>query len=80
MGVREIIIEEFKEVWKTEGKLEGLNEGKLEGLSEKNHDFTISLLENCPEWSDEKIAKIVGVEVGYVTSLRFSISENSDNS
>jgi predicted transposase YdaD len=91
MGVREIIIEEFKEAWKTEGKLEGLNEGKLEGLNEgkleglsekeieKNHNFTISLLENCPEWSDEKIAKIVGVEVEYVTSLRFSISENSDN-
>jgi flagellar biosynthesis/type III secretory pathway protein FliH len=48
----------------------GIEKGKEITESKKNYEFTKSLLQNCPEWSDEKIATIVGVSSEYVLQVR----------
>jgi phage portal protein BeeE len=44
-------------------------EGKLEGMSEANRNFTMSLI-NSTDFSDEKIASLVGVDAKWVADIR----------
>lgn len=48
---------------------EGKAEGKLEERNEANLEFTINLIKNT-DFSDEKIAALVGVDVSWVESIR----------
>jgi predicted transposase/invertase (TIGR01784 family) len=50
-------------------ELKGKLEGKLEGFSEKEKDFTTSLILST-DFSDSKIALLVGVTEEYVTKIR----------
>ncbi len=78
MGVVEIIIADAKVVAQREGMAvrieKGMEKGKEITESKKNYDFTQSLIQNCPDWSDEKIAMIVGVSTDFVLKVRVEMN------
>ena len=59
---------------KLEGKQEGKQEGRQEERSEANLEFTSSLIKNT-DFSDEKIALLVGVETHWVAEIRKGIEK-----
>jgi predicted transposase/invertase (TIGR01784 family) len=56
------------------GRQEGVVLGRQEEANEKNREFTISLL-NSTDFSDEKIANLVGVTIQYVSEIRNFLSK-----
>jgi predicted transposase/invertase (TIGR01784 family) len=74
LAVSQSMLETAKWEGIMEGKLQGKLEGKLEGMSEANRNFTVSLI-NSTDFSDEKIASLVGVDAGWVKEIRKQITK-----
>jgi predicted transposase/invertase (TIGR01784 family) len=74
LAVSQSMLETAKWEGIMEGKLQGKLEGKLEGMSEANRNFTVSLI-NSTDFSDEKIASLVGVDAGWVKETRKQITK-----
>lgn len=64
-----LISKSMLETAKFEGEHKGKIEGKIEERSVANYEFTTSLIINT-DFSDEKIALIVGVEPNWVAEIR----------
>lgn len=65
---KSLVVDAYDE-GRAEGKAEGKVEGKLEERNEANLEFTINLIKNT-DFSDEKIAALVGVDVSWVEGIR----------
>ncbi len=64
------IIEELEQEIREEAREAGKKEGMKEGYAQKTKEMVISMLENFPGQSDEKIAKVAKVTVEYVQKMR----------
>lgn len=86
-GVPEVLVKEYKrrllrdirkeareEEVKAEMKEAVKPEARQEGLEEKNHDFTLKIIQKFPDWSDAEIAGFVDVTVAFVQQLRLEIT------
>jgi predicted transposase YdaD len=69
-----VISKSMLETAKLEGELKGKLEGKLEERTEANRDFTVSLI-NQTDFSDEKIALLVGVDEAWVAEIRKQLAK-----
>ena len=65
MGIKEFVLNRAKR----EGKLEGEKIGMSKAEHEKNLSFTKSLLSET-DFTNEKIAGLVGVSIDFVQSIR----------
>ncbi|MCU0375467.1 MAG: hypothetical protein MUF24_09175 [Chitinophagaceae bacterium] len=72
VGQQKSLVVDAYDEGRAEGKAEGKVEGKLEERNEANLEFTINLIKNT-DFSDEKIAALVGVEVSWVFGIRNKI-------
>jgi predicted transposase YdaD len=67
--VSKSMIETAKMEGETIGEARGEAKGKLEERTEANRQFTINLIENT-DFTDSKIAMLVGVDVAWVAEIR----------
>ena len=74
MGIREFVLDRAKNEGKAEGRTQGRKEGMSQKEYEKNLAFTNSLLRETT-FKDEKIARMVGVEVDFVKKIRQDVSK-----
>ena len=72
MGLKEFVLDRERRMARKEGREEGREKGREEEREEKNVIFTKNLIAQT-DFSDEKIALLASVEVGYVKKLRATI-------
>jgi hypothetical protein len=58
------------------GEAKGEAKGEIKGKTEANHKFTISLITNT-DFSNEKIAMLVGVDAAWVAEIRKELESNN---
>lgn len=81
MGLKEFVLDRERRMARKEGREEGREqgreEGREEGMSIKEKEdkktFTVNLLTQT-DFSDEKIALLVGINIEYVDEIRASLS------
>ncbi|MDZ7896734.1 MAG: hypothetical protein U5N85_01710 [Arcicella sp.] len=80
MGLKEFVLDRERRMARKEARAEGLAEGREEGIElgmslkekEDKTNFTKNLLQQT-DFSDEKIADLVGVEIGFVKEIKASL-------
>ncbi|MCU0467802.1 MAG: Rpn family recombination-promoting nuclease/putative transposase [Arcicella sp.] len=72
MGLKEFVLDRERRIALKEGREEGREEGMNIKEKQKNLNFTQNLITQT-DFSDEKIASIVGVEIDYVKKIRASL-------
>jgi predicted transposase YdaD len=77
MGLKEFVLDRERRMARKEGKEEGREEGIELGMSlkerEEKTNFTKNLLQQT-NFSEEKIADLVGVEINFVKEIKTSLS------
>lgn len=68
---KSLVVDAFVE-GRTEGEVYGKIQGKIEERSQANREFTINLLKNT-DFSNEKIAGLVGVSADWVANLQLEL-------
>ena len=72
MGIEQLLLTLAKQEGQQEGRQEGRREGIEQGIKERleKDAFVIRNLLTSTSFSDADIARLVGVEVGFVSRLR----------
>ena len=77
MGIEQLLLTLAKQEGRQEGRREGRQEGIKQGIKERleKDAFVIRNLLTSTSFSDADIARLVGVEVGFVARLQDGIEE-----
>ena len=72
MGIEQLLLTLAKQEGRQEGRREGRQEGIKQGIKERleKDAFVIRNLLTSTSFSDADIARLVGVEIGFVARLR----------
>ncbi len=72
MGIKEFVLDRERRI----GRKEGLEQARLEILAMKNKKYETTVVKNLitqTDFSDEKIASLVGVEIAFVKEIKASL-------
>ena len=70
MGIIELVKEHLIEEARQEGIEKGIEKGMTKGELVKTRKVTLRIIEKCPDWTDEKVADLVEMPVGFVKKVR----------